>query len=226
MGYTHYIENKRAFTDSEWKALTAEVKELLANSDVPIGGPDGKIGTKPKFCKDYIGFNGIGDDSHETASVIKDARNFEFCKTARKPYDKVVVEFYKLIRKYDPNVKLSSDGGDEVFSEIKIKINNKWTYFAGNHDVKVGDRVILPPTPYFDGNWEGVVTAIGSSYNGPCKTIVGIINADDDNEANEQLSLEQKIADYLFENVSLNEKFCAEISSDIVKIVCEHLTKK
>lgn len=116
MGFTHYFRNKRAFTDVEWKALTKDVKVLLANSDVPLADGHGNEGTKPEFKSDYIMFNGVEDDGHETACVTKGAQEFEFCKTAHKPYDKIVVEFYKLIRKYDPDVELSSDGGEEVFA--------------------------------------------------------------------------------------------------------------
>lgn len=176
MGFTHYYRNKRAFTDAEWKALTADVKKLIADSDVPIGDSHGTRGSKPVFTSRHIMFNGIGEDSHETACVKKDASDFEFCKTARKPYDSVVVEFFKLIRKYDPNVQLSSNGGDEVFNGQRIKVDNKWTYYAGDHDVRVGDKVILPPTPYSGGkNWEGVVTSIGSDYAGYTKTIVSVV---------------------------------------------------
>lgn len=113
MGYTHYMGNKPAFTDAQWK----EVKTLLASSDVPLAGAGGEPGTKPSFGARVIMFNGVGDDSHETASVTKGASEFEFCKTAHKPYDPVVVAFYKLVRKYLPTVKLSSDGGESVFAE-------------------------------------------------------------------------------------------------------------
>jgi len=115
MGYTHYYRDKPAFTDSQWAALTEDVKKLIKNSNVPLGDSNGKIGTKPVFNSRQIMFNGIGDDSHETAVVYKVASEFEFCKTARKPYDSVVVEFFKLIRKHAPSTTLSSDGGDEVF---------------------------------------------------------------------------------------------------------------
>lgn len=180
MGYTNYFRNKRAFTDAEWKALTADVKKMLAESDIPVANGHGNKGSKPLFTSKHIMFNGVEDDSHETACVTKDAQEFEFCKTARKPYDALVVGLYKLIRKYDPNVTLSSDGGDEVFNTdiTKIKVNNKWTYDAADFDVKVGDTVVLPPTPYqSDTNWEGVVTAIGSSYTGYIKKILGVKSA-------------------------------------------------
>jgi len=74
----------------------------------------GSPGTKPTFEENRIMFNGVEDDSHESAYVNKNGSEFGFCKTARKPYDSVVVAFYKLIRKYTGAV-LSSDGGDGVF---------------------------------------------------------------------------------------------------------------
>lgn len=222
MGYTHYYRNKRAFDDVEWKALTADVKNLLANCGVPLANGHGDIGTKPVFTKNHIMFNGIEDDGHETACVTKAACNFDFCKTAHKPYDKVVVEFYKLIRKYDPNVQLSSDGGDEIFNIDlkKIKVNDQWTYLAGKHDVKVGDVVILPPTPYSVGEtWEGVVTAIGSSYTGPCKTILGVKA-----EPAPSLTLEQKIAEYLGDEFAIHDEATNTAARQIMKIVQDHLS--
>lgn len=219
MGHTNYIRNKRAFTDVEWKSFTSDVKKLLRNSDVPLADSTGMVGSKPEFERSCISFNGVGSDAHETACVTKDAMPFDFCKTAHKPYDKVVVEFYKLVRKYIPDVQLSSDGGDEVFNGVKIKVDGKWTYYAGDHNVKVGDTVILPPTPYSDGNWEGVVTEIGSSYYGACKTILGV-KVD---KKPDLPNLEQRIAAYLATDFHLNEKAAAKGARGVMNYVKEHL---
>jgi hypothetical protein len=115
MGYTHYISNKSAFTDEQWERFTKDAKALLASSKIPLAGPEGVSGTAPLFGKNDIMFNGVEGDSHETASVSKSAVEFDFCKTAFKPYDSVVVDFYKLVRKYLPSTRLSSDGGESVF---------------------------------------------------------------------------------------------------------------
>ena len=138
MGYTHYYSNKRAFTNSEWVALTKDVKELLKNCSVPLAGGNGTLGSRPTFNSQEISFNGVEEDSHETAYVSKDASEFEFCKTAQKPYDSVVVEFFKLIRKYDPNVELSSDGGDEVFAENRVDEDDSTKY---NDKIDADDRI-------------------------------------------------------------------------------------
>ena len=109
------MRNKPAFTDAQWKLFTAEVKSLVKNSAVPLAGWDGK--GKPEFNATRVAFNGLskyGDD-HETAAVAKKAVEFSFCKTAGKPYDQAVVQLYTLARKYLPETKLSSDGGDVIF---------------------------------------------------------------------------------------------------------------
>lgn len=115
MGYTHYIKSHRAFTKKEWADFTAEVKELIKNSSVPLANGAGDKGSKPIVNADLVSFNGVEDDSHETAYVTREAEDFSFCKTNQKPYDEIVVEFYKLIRKYTECV-LKSDGGEEVFN--------------------------------------------------------------------------------------------------------------
>lgn len=40
-----------------------------------------------KVLKTIIRFNGVEDDGHETFYLPKKKRSFNFCKTARKPYD-------------------------------------------------------------------------------------------------------------------------------------------
>jgi hypothetical protein len=239
MGYSHYFKNKPAFTDSQWAALTDDVKKLIKNSNVPLGDANGEIGTKPVFNSRHIMFNGIGDDSHETAVVCKGASEFEFCKTAHKPYDSVVVEFYKLIRKYAPSTILNSDGGDEVFGGQKIVVNKNYTYLSGGFDVKVGDTVIVPSS--FKGSeWQGTVTAIGSAtttaldYDGDCITILGVVQKDpetkpfdmDQIDPDDQITTEEGIATILFDKYRLREEDAADASREILKFVCDQLSSK
>lgn len=115
MGFTHYLKQPSSFTSDQWAAFCAECKVIFdANRDI-LAGPRGEEGTQPWVNDDRIAFNGIGDESHETCAVTKDACGFDFCKTAHKEYDPIVVEVYKLVRKFLPDTELSSDGGPEVF---------------------------------------------------------------------------------------------------------------
>ncbi len=192
---------------------------------MPLGDANGNIGSKPVFNTRHIMFNGIGDDSHETAVVYKGASEFEFCKTARKPYDSVVVEFYKLIRKHAPSTILASDGGDEVFGGQKIVVNEKFTYLSGEFDVKVGDTVIVPSS--FKGSeWQGTVTAIGSDYDGDCKTILGVVQKDPEtNIFDDDNTVLKDIETILFDKYRLRYDDASAASLEIINIVCKHLSK-
>lgn len=226
MGYSHYFKNKPAFTDSQWAALTDDVKKLIKNSNVPLGDANGEIGSKPVFNTRHIMFNGIGDDSHETAVVYKGASEFEFCKTARKPYDSVVVEFYKLIRKHAPSTILNSDGGDEVFGGQKIVVNEKFTYLSGEFDVKIGDTVTLP-SKFNGSDWQGTVTAIGSNYDGDCKTILGVVQKDPETKPfDDDNTVLKDIETILFDKYRLRYDDASAASLEIIKIVCKHLSSK
>ena len=106
----------------------------------------GDPGTSPEINNDKIWFNGVGDDSHETFAIYrirqpreswqgKDRRGWDFTKTARKPYDPVVVAclcyLSTITRKDDPTTHepimgtevytVSSDGdGNDFVSGLDL----------------------------------------------------------------------------------------------------------
>lgn len=112
------MSKKRAFTAQEWAKFRLEVAKILKQHAGVLAGPMGDEGTKPEVTGNYVSFNGIGDDHHETCRIDKQGSKFEFCKTAHKPYDEAVVQTYALVRTIlgAGGVELSSDGGDEVFN--------------------------------------------------------------------------------------------------------------
>lgn len=57
-----------------------------------------------------IRFNGVAEQAHETFMVDRVSREFEFCKTNRKPYDLAVCSVLILISLYADNGEISSDG--------------------------------------------------------------------------------------------------------------------
>jgi len=120
MGYTHYFKAKKS-TDTNFKEFSDTCKKLyesLPERTNTAGGYykddkleiAGSIGEgEPIFNNEIVCFNGKGELSHETFCVAKNGTDFEFCKTARKPYDLLVVAC--LIAAWQIlDYKFSSDG--------------------------------------------------------------------------------------------------------------------
>lgn len=130
MGYTHYWRTKRDFTESEWRKIRSRTTSYLGTVQNLVAGPHGD--GYPIVDNESISFNGIGiEDSHESfhlqrerngrdswvshSSYLEDGE-FNFCKTALKPYDESVVAVLLLAKDVAPEcIDLSSDGGVEVF---------------------------------------------------------------------------------------------------------------
>ena len=117
MGYTHYFKPKgNRPTETEWRLIKKEVKQILDENIKIICREYDRIDEYPLISNNEIIFNGKGEDGHETFYLSKDIDDFEFCKTAEKPYDAVVVLVLKKVKEICPNwLKLSSDGGDSIF---------------------------------------------------------------------------------------------------------------
>lgn len=130
MGYTHYFPHKRSFTPDEWQAVTTAARQIIAASQVPLAFEYNDPISAPQIDADYIRFNGIGDDGHETFAIYRDLGHlaaswsfytdqmrergyvFVFCKTAHKPYDVVVTAILSAINKLAPGaLDIGSDGG-------------------------------------------------------------------------------------------------------------------
>lgn len=103
MGYTHYWTQKRNFTVSEWKQIQEDIGAILTHAEtvagITLADGNGDGGTRPVITAEHIAFNGLGEDAHETFFVSRKIsppaydgaqRGWDFCKTARKPYDTAV----------------------------------------------------------------------------------------------------------------------------------------
>ncbi len=98
MGYTHYFTHKECSKEA-WDKILKDCRKLKTHlpKDVCIGNWTGKETPSKIFTKDKIVFNGVDrsesggeDESHESFVLPRKSPNFEFCKTARKPYDLLV----------------------------------------------------------------------------------------------------------------------------------------
>jgi hypothetical protein len=101
MGYTHYYYRTESLDENIFKEASFDCKEICnlikdeKNINIQYDFDNNK---KPVFTKSQVRFNGIDEDGHETfhispiyKSSYKQTNNqgllFQFCKTARKPYD-------------------------------------------------------------------------------------------------------------------------------------------
>lgn len=160
MGYTHYWTPTKA-TPEQWDTLLDEAKQLLealpANTDTAGGycSDDpleikGGLGTgKPKFTKKQIWFNGDEERGldHETFLIKPNKNEWNFCKTARKPYDLLVCAI--LIATYNVlEYDVSSDGGLEDWKPaINFYLDTIYGFENLNHDEK--NKLIKDVIPPF-----------------------------------------------------------------------------
>jgi hypothetical protein len=132
MGYTHYFQSKRTYTQKEWNAFKNECKEIHDKMrGVKIGGADDGYGEgSPEFNTKVVAFNGKDDDSHEPFVISNGNNKWAFCKTARKPYDRLVCACLISANKH-LGYKFKSDGiGDSYFDsewDAGIRLYNRVT---------------------------------------------------------------------------------------------------
>lgn len=108
MGYTHYW---RIPSDLD-KASFA----LFANAAAKIITEVGKqgIGIDNASGDNTVFFNGVGEESHESFCIRrKKNENFDFTKTARKPYDLAVTSCLIAFKHFfEDKAEITSDGDD------------------------------------------------------------------------------------------------------------------
>jgi len=124
LGYTHYYYQNKSFTQKQWEDIAVDTMKALEFCE-NLG-----IQFVSEVSDTTIQFNGIGNEGHETFGFTKekpgyDNEFFEFCKTARKPYDLAVGLVLLITKNHAPNsIKISSDGGwDDDWMQIRTSYN-------------------------------------------------------------------------------------------------------
>ena len=144
MGYSHYWNRSADFTTEQWEKISLETLDIIVRhcdkkkivlafeydspavpQPVLFGGPS--YGPKPpEVSPDLIRFNGWKDEGHETFYLTREnfasqphnpnvTESFDFCKTARKPYDLAVCLVLLSMKRHAPeSVIVSSDGDWDV----------------------------------------------------------------------------------------------------------------
>jgi len=119
MGYTHYwrLNNNNLLTDEQWQQIQNVAKQIIAEYEDILCYEYDEPEKSPLVDHNVIRFYGKGEEGHETFLLTRIATEFEFCKTAYKPYDNAVVDILKAVDIIAPDwLTLSSDGGNEVFA--------------------------------------------------------------------------------------------------------------
>ena len=130
MGYTHYWYIADEIGQDSWDKFLVDFRTILPNFDETL---DIQGDQKLQHDKDMIYLNGIGELSHETFCLLRitqltartqrDDDNgliFNFCKTARKPYDIAVCSALIIAKKhFGESIMISSDGDNEEWQESK-----------------------------------------------------------------------------------------------------------
>lgn len=120
MGYTHYW---RAGKTADWTAAYPQiqldaVKIVKAAQERGIALGDATGEGKPVITEGHLRLNGVGDEGHESFILPSSLRGFDFCKTARKPYDVVVTAILLRAHHHAPaGIEVSSDGYWEEWGE-------------------------------------------------------------------------------------------------------------
>jgi len=108
MGYTHYWDHPEVDEES-FKKFADDVRLVLKRSKVKVQYEYDEY-REPEITNDVVRFNGVGDDGHETFVMNRKATEFEFCKTARKPYDEIVTACLLCAVDHLPGFDVRSDG--------------------------------------------------------------------------------------------------------------------
>ena len=116
MGYTHYFELEETINEETWKSILMDVKSA-ALASYPLVQYEWDDKAAPQFDTKGIRFNGVGELGHETFVLRPDDVSWAFCKTARKPYDVLVVATLIIVKHHCETFSWSSDGEVEDFED-------------------------------------------------------------------------------------------------------------
>jgi hypothetical protein len=115
MGYTHYWKLKVQPHPDHWASL-CDMSRRIVRQAIAKGIPlqyEMDQERAPQIDEAAIRFNGVGRDGHETFFIANSPTEFEFCKTARKPYDAAVVAVLMAAETLLIGFEWSSDGDGE-----------------------------------------------------------------------------------------------------------------
>lgn len=127
MGYTHYwrinpIKGKAEKQEKAYQNAIKKCQKIVSEYNKAVKSIDPKDERRLSGYSAHtkvgqyggLNFNGVGNLSHEDFSFrehFRENSDFDFCKTARKPYDVVVTACLIVMKHYlKDGINVSSDG--------------------------------------------------------------------------------------------------------------------
>jgi hypothetical protein len=127
LGYTHYYYRPLNLDRNTFQQFANDVKQIVKlarEHGIKIVDWHGTPGTRPTINRNQISLNGLGVNAHESFVINRkhqpeswdkpkaNGLYFDFCKTARKPYDIVVAaSLVAFLYHFRDQVEVHSDGG-------------------------------------------------------------------------------------------------------------------
>lgn len=146
MGYTHYWRQFGPLKDwDRLRAFAVTVVAHLPEHSTSAGGyySDAPLKLQAEFKEDQIWIEGGAantrgvDLSHESFVLDRDGKGFQFCKTARKPYDLVAAAILLQAMLLHPGIfVVSTDGDCEDWIPVLV-YHNRMAGVSGNAVVAV-----------------------------------------------------------------------------------------
>lgn len=124
MGYTHYFKQTKDVDDKAWEQICKFTKKIL-KQEIEKGIPLESNGTSKTMVSKksgFINFNGVDDETFLVEQ--RSDKQFNFTKTARRPYDMAVMRTLLIIEHFAPqHFDIGSDGSAEEW--IPAALENK-----------------------------------------------------------------------------------------------------
>jgi hypothetical protein len=177
MGFTHYYYHKNKLDKVTFGKFAKDVAKIIEASKVKVQY-ECDDDSAPITNMSQVRFNGVGEAGHETFVINRvaskealefqrdydtkpDKMLFNFCKTARKPYDELVVASLILFKLYfRGDVKLGSDGDVEDWVKglnlVNTRLNLEVT--MGTDGAEFDDSIRL-------ANWDKRFPVVRSGSN-------------------------------------------------------------
>lgn len=175
MGYTHYFPHERV-SKSVWTDIVAGCKRACKLSGVRLVHEYDGEDLPPTFNKDDVWFNGVGDDGHETFALHRvGSGGFEFCKTARKPYDLAVTACLLIYKHFSPGTMELSSGGDRKDWQAGKELAERALGLAVEIPETIKDAPAEVLAPAQRGAWTLTFTGVDELTEGDCEHIARLI---------------------------------------------------